>query len=200
MATTKLNGTPVTTAGELPQVGEKAPGFLLTRTDLSDVTLESFSGKRVVLNIFPSIDTPVCATSVRRFNAMAADMADVVVLCVSRDLPFAHGRFCGAEGIENAIAVSELRDGEFGERYGVRITDGPLKGLMARAVVIIDEGGTVIYKELVPEIKDEPDYARPLEILGAAGGDPLPACTATDAERSRGDGDQGPCDDGTAGP
>lgn len=165
MAQITLQGTPIHTIGFLPRPGTPAPDFLLTRTDLSDVSLGDFRGKRVVLSIFPSIDTPICATSVRRFNAEIDRIANAVCLCASLDLPFAHGRFCGAEGLTKVVAVSELRNREFGNRYGVRIVDGPLAGLLARAVVVIDAEGLVRYGELVPEIKQEPDYAAALKAL-----------------------------------
>jgi thiol peroxidase len=147
-------------------VGSSAPDFVLTKTDLSDVKLSDFRGKKVVLNVFPSIDTPVCAMSVRAFNARINQHPNAVVLCASRDLPFAHARFCGAEGLQNVISVSELRNREFGEAYGVRIAEGPLGGLFARAVVVIDERGKVIYRQLVPEIGQEPDYDQALAALG----------------------------------
>ena len=162
MAQTKLGGNPVHTSGDLPAVGSPAPEFKLTKTDLSDVALKDFAGKKVVLNIFPSIDTDVCAASVRKFNAEAAEMEGTVVLAVSKDLPFAHKRFCGAEGIDNVISLSELRNGDFGAAYGVRLEDGPLGGLFARSIVVIDESGKVVYNQLVPEIKEEPDYAAAL--------------------------------------
>jgi len=165
MAEITLKKNPIHTCGALPSVGAPAPDFLLTKTDLADIALQDFAGKRVVLNIFPSIDTPVCAMSVRRFNAEAARLKNTAVLCVSDDLPFAHSRFCAAEGLENVIAVSELRKRKFGEDYGVRIVDGPLAGLLARAVVIIDEKGKVIYTELVREIAQEPDYSAALKCL-----------------------------------
>jgi thiol peroxidase len=165
MATITLGGTPIHTSGELPVPGSKAPDFLLTKTDLSDVSLKDYSGKRVVLNIFPSIDTSVCATSVRRFNAEIDKIDNAVCLCASLDLPFAHARFCGTEGLDRVISVSELRNREFGERYGVRVIDGPLAGLLARAVVIIDENGVVRHSQLVPEIKEEPDYEAALQVL-----------------------------------
>lgn len=165
MATITLGGTPIHTSGELPAPGSKAPDFLLTKTDLSDVSLKDYSGKRVVLNIFPSIDTSVCATSVRRFNAEIDKIDNAVCLCASLDLPFAHARFCGTEGLDRVISVSELRNREFGERYGVRVIDGPLAGLLARAVVIIDENGVVRHSQLVPEIKEEPDYEAALQVL-----------------------------------
>jgi thiol peroxidase len=158
MSQITLKGNPINTSGTIPEAGSKAPDFLLTKSDLSDVTLGDFKGKTVVLNIFPSIDTPVCATSVRKFNTEATRFDNAVVLCVSRDLPFAHARFCGAEGLENVISVSELRNLDFGEKYGVRIVDGPLVGLLARAVVVIDPDGRVSYSQLVPEIAEEPYY------------------------------------------
>ena len=158
MAEITLKGNKINTNGELPAVGTAAPDFRLTKTDLSDVTLKDFAGKKVVLNIFPSVDTPVCATAVRKFNEAVAGIEGVVVLCVSVDLPFAHARFCGAEGIEGVVSVSELRGREFGEVYGVRIVDGPLEGILARAVVVLDGEGKVTYTELVPEIAQEPDY------------------------------------------
>lgn len=165
MADIKLKGNPIHTVGNLPKVGDTAPSFNLTKVDLKDVTNKDFAGKKMVLNIFPSIDTAVCATSVRKFNAEASKFANTVVLCISTDMPFALGRFCGAEGLKDVIPVSELRKREFGESYGVRIADGPMAGLFSRAVVIVDEKGKVIYAEQVPEITHEPDYARALEKL-----------------------------------
>lgn len=161
MAKVTLGGNPVSTSGELPAVGSKTPDFKLTNTDLADVSLASYAGKKLVLNIFPSIDTPVCATSVRKFNSEAASIRGTVVLCVSKDLPFAHKRFCGAEGIQDVVSLSALRS-DFGKDYGVLITDGPLAGLFARSVVVVDEKGKVIYTQLVPEIKEEPNYAAAL--------------------------------------
>ena len=158
MAQVTFKGEGIQTIGELPRVGEQAPDFVLTKTNLSDVSLTDLAGKRVVLNIFPSVDTSVCATTVRRFNAEINKVDNAIVLCVSLDLPFAHARFCGAEGLDNVISVSELRDRHFGDRYGVRIVDGPLAGLLARAVVILDENGKVLYTQLVPDIAEEPDY------------------------------------------
>jgi len=158
MAQITFKSQPIHTVGELPAVGKPAPDFVLTKTDLSDVSLADFSGKKIVLNIFPSIDTEVCAMTVRRFNSEIDRFQNAVALCVSLDLPFAHGRFCGAEGLNNVISVSELRNRDFGDDYGVRIQDGPLAGLLARAVVIVDGNGTVTYTELVPEIAQEPDY------------------------------------------
>ncbi|WP_334123803.1 MULTISPECIES: thiol peroxidase [Glutamicibacter] len=157
MANTAFRGTPVQTIGELPAVGSQAPSFTLTDTDLADVTSESLAGRRVVLNIFPSVDTGVCAASVRRFNELAAGLENTTVVCVSADLPFALGRFCGAENIENVTAASVFRS-DFGSQYGVTQIDGPLAGLLARSVVVLDEDGKVIYNQIVPEIGTEPDY------------------------------------------
>lgn len=157
MAQTALGGNPVSTVGDLPKVGEPAPDFTLTGSDLSDVTKESLAGRRVVLNIFPSIDTPTCAASVREFNKRASALDNTAVVCVAADLPFAMGRFCGAEGISNVSVASTFRS-EFGDTFGVRLADGKLAGLMARAVVVLDENGTVVHSQLVPEIANEPDY------------------------------------------
>ena len=165
MATVTFKGTPIETIGDLPQVGETAPGFTLTKRDLSETNFDDFAGKRIVLNIFPSIDTPVCATSVRRFNVEASKLENSVVLCVSADLPFAHERFCGAEGIDDVLSVSSFRSEAFGKDYGVKITSGPLAGLLSRAIVIIDESGKVIYTEQVPEIVQEPNYEAALAAL-----------------------------------
>ncbi|MEI7896084.1 MAG: thiol peroxidase [bacterium] len=165
MATIALHGNPIHTIGSLPGTGTAAPDFLLTKTDLSDVSLSAFAGKQIVLNIFPSLDTAVCATSVRKFNAQAEKHPGTVVLCVSKDLPFAHARFCAAEGLANVVSASELRNGNFGNSYGVLITDGPLAGLFSRAVVILDEKGVVIYSEQVPDIVQEPDYDAALASL-----------------------------------
>lgn len=149
---------PVQTSGDLPAVGSKAPDFTLTGTDLADVTAADFAGKTLVLNIFPSVDTGVCAASVREFNTRAAGKDGVAVLNVSADLPFALGRFCGAEGITNVSSASVFRSGDFGSAYGVTMTDGPLAGLLSRAVVVVGPDGTVSYTEQVPEIAQEPDY------------------------------------------
>jgi thioredoxin-dependent peroxiredoxin len=165
MAQITLRGNPINTVGELPAVGSPAPAFNLTGTDLGAVSNDQFRGKPVVLNIFPSIDTPVCATSVRTFNERAA-ASGASVLCVSKDLPFAQARFCGAEGIENVKTGSAFRD-SFGENYGVSITDGPMAGLLARAVVVIDADGNVAYTELVPEIAQEPNYDAALAAVNA---------------------------------
>lgn len=165
MAQITLKGQAIHTVGSLPQPGAQAPDFILTKTDLSDVSLQDFAGKRIVFNIFPSIDTSVCATTVRRFNAEINKISNAVCLCASLDLPFAHARFCGTEGLDNVVSVSELRNRDFGNQYGVRIADGPLAGLLARAVVIIDQQGKVVYTELVPEIAQEPDYEAALRAV-----------------------------------
>ena len=165
MATTAFKGTPVTTTAELPAAGSAAPGFTLTGADLSDVTAEGLRGRRVVLNIFPSVDTGVCAASVRKFNELAAGLENTTVVCASADLPFALGRFCGAEGIENVVTGSSFRS-SFGQDYGVTMTDGPLHGLLARSVVVLDADGTVLHSELVPEITTEPDYDAAVAALG----------------------------------
>ena len=165
MAQVTLKGNPVQTIGNLPAIGETAPGFSLVDKDLKEISMQDFAGKKIVLNIFPSVDTPTCAMSVRRFNAEIAKRDNAVAVCASMDLPFAHARFCGAEGLKNVVSASAFRQPEFGERYGVRITDGPLKGLFARAVVVVDEKGQVIYNQLVPEIAEEPDYDAALKAL-----------------------------------
>ncbi len=165
MATITLKGNPCETVGELPAVGSSAPAFTLVKPDLSDLSLDDLAGRRVVLNIFPSIDTPVCAASVRRFNEAAAGLDNTVVVCVSADLPFAQGRFCGAEGIENVQSGSDFREGRFANDYGVRIKTGPLAGVMARAVVVLDGSGRVTYSELVPEIAQDPDFDAALAAL-----------------------------------
>jgi thiol peroxidase len=165
MAKITLQGKPIDTIGDLPAVGKAAPPFNLTKTDLSDCALKDFAGKKVVLNIFPSIDTSVCAASVRRFNVEAAAHPDTVVLCISADLPFAHHRFCEVEGIKNVIPLSVFRSPDFGQDYGVKIVSGPIAGLMSRAVIIIDGAGKVTYTEQVPEIAQEPDYDKALAAL-----------------------------------
>ena len=162
MAKITLKGNPVTTVGELPKVGTAAPTFQLVKTDLSTVSTVDFAGKHVVLNIFPSIDTPTCATSVRNFNQHAATLKDVVVLCVSKDLPFAQKRFCGAEGIDKVFPVSGYRSSKFGTDFGVEIADGALAGLYSRAVVVIGKDGKVLHAEQVGEIANEPDYTKAL--------------------------------------
>ncbi|HHV22265.1 MAG TPA: thiol peroxidase [Propionibacterium sp.] len=165
MATTAFQGNPVQTVGDLPAQGAPAQDFTVTGSDLSEIKLADFAGKRVVLNIFPSIDTGVCATSVRKFNELAAGLDNTTVLCVSADLPFALGRFCGAEGIENVTTGSTFRS-SFGADYGVTMSDGPLQGLLARSVVVLDTDGTVLHTELVPEIGQEPDYDAATGALG----------------------------------
>ena len=164
MAEITLSGNPVTTVGSLPQVGASAPDFELVGTDLGTVARADFAGRRLVLNIFPSIDTGTCALSVRTFNARAAEADNAAVVCISRDLPFAQSRFCGAEGIDNVVVASDFR-GSFGEDYGVTMTNGPLQGLLSRAVVVLDADGTVLYTEQVPEISEEPDYDAALAAL-----------------------------------
>lgn len=166
MADFKLKGNPFHTVGSLPAAGTQAPDFTLVGADLGPVTLGDLAGRKVVLNVFPSLDTAVCAASVRRFNEIAAGREGVTVLCVSMDLPFASGRFCTAEGIENVKSGSDFRDGAFGKAYGVRIADGPLEGLLARSVIILDETGNVMYTELVPETTQEPNYDAALALLG----------------------------------
>ena len=164
MANITFKGNPASTVGQLPATGSPAPAFTLVGTDLSDVTLESLAGRQVVLNIFPSVDTGVCATSVRTFNEKAAGLENTTVVCASADLPFALGRFCGAEGIENVVAASSFRS-DFGQTYGATLADTPLAGLLSRAVVVIDAGGKVVYTEQVPEIGQEPDYDAALAAL-----------------------------------
>ena len=164
MAEITLRGNPIHTAGELPAVGSSAPAFTVTGGDLSDVSLDNFSGQKLVLNIFPSVDTGVCAASVRAFNQKAGGREGVTVLNVSADLPFAQARFCGAEGIDGVKNGSAFRS-DFGETYGVTITDGPMRGLLSRAVVVVDADGKVVYTEQVPEIAQEPDYDAALSVL-----------------------------------
>ena len=165
MASITLGGNPINTSGELPKVGSNAPQFQLVKADLSIATLADFAGSKLVLNIFPSIDTGTCATSVRTFNAKAAEANNTKVLCISRDLPFAQKRFCGAEGIENVINLSDFNSGSFGKNYGLEIIDGPLAGLHSRVVIVLDENGKVAYIEQVPEIADEPNYDAALAAL-----------------------------------
>ena len=164
-STVKLGGNPVTVAGDLPRVGQAAPAFTLVGKNLADVGLADFAGKRKVLNIFPSVDTPTCAMSVRHFNQHANQLPNTVVLCISADLPFAQARFCGAEGLDNVITLSTQRGREFLQNYGVALASGPLAGLAARAVVVLDEHDKVIHVELVGEIKQEPDYLAALASL-----------------------------------
>ncbi len=165
MAEITLKGKPIHTLGRLPAKGTKAPEFTLVKNDLSEAKLADYKGKNIVLNIFPSLDTPTCAASVRRFNAEASKLANTVVLCISKDLPFAQARFCGSEGLDNVETLSDFRHEEFGESYQTEIVDGPLAGLESRAVVILDEEGTVVYTEQVPEIVNEPDYEAALAVL-----------------------------------
>lgn len=167
MTTTKFKGSPVQIAGEFITVGAEAPGFELVKNDLSTLKLSDLKGSRVVLNIFPSLDTGVCATSVRKFNKLAASLPDTVVVAVSKDLPFAQGRFCTTEGIDNVVPASDFRGSGFDRDYGVLMTDGPLAGLLARAVVVIDKAGKVVYTQLVPEITEEPDYDQAVEAVKA---------------------------------
>ncbi len=166
MAQITFKGNPIHTAGNLPGVGKPAPDFVLTKDDLSDTSLKDFQGKRLVLNIFPSIDTPVCATSVRKFNEQASKLSNTSVLCISKDLPFAQKRFCASEGLSNVINASEYKNAGFSDAYKVKIVDGPLAGLFSRAVIVINEHGKVLYVEQVPEIAQEPDYAKALSALG----------------------------------
>ncbi|HPW65556.1 MAG TPA: thiol peroxidase [Salinivirgaceae bacterium] len=153
-----FKGNPVSISGNLPKVGTLAPDFSLVKGDLSEAKLSDYKGKNVILNIFPSLDTAVCATSVRRFNKIASTIKNSVVLCISADLPFASGRFCSTEGLDNVVTLSIFRDHSFAEKYGVMMTDGPLKGLLARAIVVVNPEGEVAYTELVPEITQEPNY------------------------------------------
>jgi thioredoxin-dependent peroxiredoxin len=165
MAKTSFKGSPVNMSGNLPLKGSKAPEFSLVKSDLGTMTLSELKGKKVILNIFPSLDTSVCATSVRKFNQLAAGKDNVRVLAISKDLPFAHGRFCTTEGITNVITLSGFRDEKFGKKYGVLMTDGPLAGLYARSIVAIDETGKVLYTQLVPDITQEPDYDNALKAV-----------------------------------
>ncbi|MAX79403.1 MAG: lipid hydroperoxide peroxidase [Crocinitomicaceae bacterium] len=165
MATVTLKGNTINTVGELPEVGSAAPDFTLVKGDLSKVSLSDFKGQKLVLNIFPSVDTGTCAMSVRTFNEKAAGLENTKVLCISRDLPFAQNRFCGAEGIENAITLSDFGTGKFGEDYGLTIKEGPMEYLHSRVVVVVDEEGKVVYRQQVPEITEEPDYEKALAAL-----------------------------------
>ncbi len=165
MSELKFKGNPIHTNGSLPKVGQQAPDFTLVKNDLSRASLSDYAGKKVVLNIFPSIDTGVCATSVRTFNQKASDLENTIVLCVSKDLPFANGRFCGAEGISNVETLSDFDGGVFGSNYEVQMVDGPLKGLLARSIVALNEKGEVVYTELVDDIVNEPDYDAVLKAL-----------------------------------
>lgn len=165
MATITLKGNTINTVGNLPANGAAAPDFKLTKTDLSELSLKDFAGKKVVLNIFPSIDTPTCAAAARKFNEKANSLDNTVILCVSADLPFALNRFCAAEGLQNIIPASVFRNPEFGEQYGVKIVDGPIAGLLSRAIVVIDADGKVIHTEQVSEVANEPDYEKVIQKL-----------------------------------
>ncbi len=165
METIYFKGTPCHTYGNIPAVGTKAPCFSLVSKDLSEIRCGDFAGKRVVLNVFPSLDTPVCAASVRRFNQEAGKLENTAVICVSMDLPFAQGRFCSAEGIENVVVASAFRSPTFSQQYGLQLVDGPLAGLLARAVLVLDEDHKVIFSDLVGEITEEPDYEAALSVL-----------------------------------
>ena len=165
MAKITLKGNPVTTCGELPAVGSKATGFKLVKSDMAEVTLDSYAGKKKILNIFPSVDTGTCSMSVRKFNEKAAGLKNTVVLCISADLPFAHKRFCGAEGIANVDSLSTFRS-SFAKEYGLELTDSPLKGLCSRVVIVLDENNKVLYTEQVADIVNEPNYEKALQAAG----------------------------------
>ena len=165
MKTITIGGNPVHLSGVLPEVGQQAPQFEAVKGDLSVAKLADYAGTRVVLNIFPSLDTPVCAASVRRFNKEAAQLENTVVLCISKDLPFAQGRFCSTEGIEGVVPLSTFNNKSFDEAYGLLVAEGPLSGLYARAVVVLDEAGKIVYEELVPELTTEPNYEAALQTL-----------------------------------
>lgn len=165
MAVITLNGSPMHTIGSLPAIGTAAPDFTVTKTDLTDIRLSHYLGKKIILNIFPSLDTPTCATAMNKFNDIAAEYNQVLILCVSEDLPFAQQRFCNTEHLQNVQPVSVFRHPEFGEQYGTMIIDGPLMGILSRAVVIIDEQGNVVYTEQVKELSSEPDYTKMVAAL-----------------------------------
>jgi thiol peroxidase len=165
MAHITLKGNPVNTSGNLPAKGTNAPDFSLVKSDLGTASLKDFSGKKLILNIFVSLDTSVCAASVRKFNQLAAEKNNVTVLAISKDLPFAHGRFCSTEGIQNVVTLSGFRDSSFGKAYGLDITDGAFAGLYARSIVVVNESGKVVYTEQVPEITQEPDYDSALRAI-----------------------------------
>jgi len=165
MANITLKGNEFQTIGDLPKVGGQAPEFTLVTGDLSEKSLKDFAGKKVILNIFPSVDTGICALSVKKFNEEVSSLENTVVLCISKDLPFAQGRFCGAEGLENVIMLSEFKDSNFSEAYQLTIANGPLAGLMSRAIVVVNEEGNVVYTEQVPEIAQEPNYEAALASL-----------------------------------
>lgn len=199
MAKIALKDNPVNTCGDLPKTGTKAPDFLLTRVDLSDFSLADVAGKMAIMNIFPSIDTAVCALSVRNFNKMIVEFPNTILLAISLDLPFAHQRFCETAGIENVVSASELRNRKFGDAYGLRMVDGPLAGLLARAVIILDETGTVRYTQLVPEIAQEPDYEAVFAALKNAMAETDACLQSETAEQARASSSDEPCDDGRAG-
>jgi len=165
MTQIKLKGNVVNTIGSLPEIGKKAKDTDFVNTELQNVSISNFKGKNIVLNIFPSIDTAVCSASVRRFNSILSEIKNTVVLCISMDLPFAHKRFCGAEGLDKVISLSSFRNKDFGKKYGVTIIDGPLAGLFSRAVVVINEKGRIVYTQQVPDIVEEPDYTKVVELL-----------------------------------
>ena len=165
MSQITFKNKPVTTYGHLPETGERAPHFELVKTDLTAATLQDFKGKRVIMNIFPSIDTGVCATSVRNFNERATDLKNTVVLCISRDLPFAQKRFVNDEGLENVINLSDFRERNFGKDYGLEMIDGPLEALLSRVVIVLDEDGKIIHSQQVPDIGEEPNYLEALKTL-----------------------------------
>jgi thiol peroxidase len=165
MATVTLKGNKINTSGNLPEVGTKAPDFTLTATDLSSKSLNDFAGNKIVLNVFPSVDTGTCAQSVRTFNKEASALENTIVLCISHDLPFALARFCGAEGLENVISLSDYKTGDFGKTYGLNFIDGPLETLHSRCVIVLDENGTIKYTEQVNETVDEPNYKAALAAL-----------------------------------
>lgn len=165
MANITFKGSAVKTKGNLPAVGSQVPAFTVTKSDLSDLNISDLKGKKVILNIFPSIDTGTCAMSVRQFNAKVASLNNTVVVCISKDLPFAHKRFCGAEGINNVITASEYKDDNFSSAFQLKMLDGPLAGLFSRAIVVLDETGKVIYTEQVPEITQEPDYDKAIRAV-----------------------------------
>lgn len=165
MATVSLGGNPVKTSGELPKTGSKAPDFQLTKNDLSIVSLADFAGSQLVLNIFPSVDTGTCAASVRQFNQNASELKNIKVLCISRDLPFAQKRFCGTEGLDSVITLSDFKTGAFGKDYGLELLESVLAGLHSRVVIVIDQNGMIKYTEQVPEIADEPNYDAALASL-----------------------------------
>lgn len=165
MATVSLKGNPINTKGSLPKVGSQAPNFKLAKDDLSDVTLDNYKGSRVIMNIFHSLDTGTCAQSVRQFNEEANELENVKILCISKDLPFAMARFCGAEGIKNVETLSDFRDGNFGNNYNLTYIDGPIKGLLARSIIVLDEKGKILYTEQVHDVVEEPNYKAALEAL-----------------------------------